>query len=87
MNQKIISGMRSEDVEVIKWDDGACSNSIIWLVSGLFWLMEQSLNNAYLMQEEVFSKKLTFSSLFISLLVNTASVSILFERSSYFEEN
>ena len=35
----------------------------------------------------VFWGKLTFLSLFISLLVNTASVSILFQHSSYFEEN
>ena len=73
-------------------------NKCIWMSRGLFWrkLMFHfivhfcigkysfRLNSCW--RHLVTRRKLVFQSLFISVLVNTALVSILFEHTSYFED-
>ena len=51
-----------------------------------FHLGKYSSNLITFLTHLIFGKKLTFYSLFISTLVNTASISVHFQHISYFEQ-
>ena len=52
----------------------------------VLWQIENSLEHECWLPRSIFWRKWTFYSLFLSILVNTTSVSILFEHNSYLKK-